>query len=369
MKDHKTVMEKRKPSTRNKGEPPAKREKRSSLSGKRGEEVVSITPKPQKLDFRPADFEQTAAGLPNKIKENKPLPTVEEPQPLNLPAEEYQSVYKSGVLAASLQRSRQKWLSEGIFEKYWTKPGKKKNQVDVANNPPTNSMVKAGQCRLMVEPHSFEITLYHIKGTAPVPLREQPRPHLQYGPPNGQFTPQSQPYPPRQPPPPIAQTTNPSSPSPYQPYQAHARTPTHTASSPATAQNGTAPGTPSSQSSVQPPQDPVIQMLASRASSDPTLKGLMRTVAQGNASPEDLHLFQSHINELNAIIEKRKQAEKAALGDPVASIHSLPSPSSMPRSTPHLSPASMLRQITPTFFQRSLQKPLRRPNRRSRTSV
>ncbi|PHH86814.1 hypothetical protein CDD83_9728 [Cordyceps sp. RAO-2017] len=60
--------------------------------------------------------------LPTSIQVGKPLPTVEDAQPVNLSSKDYQSISESGVLAESLSRSRQKWISEGLFEKYWTKP-------------------------------------------------------------------------------------------------------------------------------------------------------------------------------------------------------------------------------------------------------
>jgi len=43
--------------------------------------------------------------------------------------------------------------------------------------------------------------------------------------------------------------------------------------------------------------DPVISKLAARASTDPELKSLMKEVATGNASQEQLRIFQRHIDE------------------------------------------------------------------------
>ena len=49
--------------------------------------------------------------------------------------------------------------------------------------------------------------------------------------------------------------------------------------------------------------NPVIQMLAQRASADPNLKSLMKIVANGTASPDEVRTFQRHIDELNSIIK------------------------------------------------------------------
>src|SRR5690554_6169615 len=84
----------------------------------------------------------------------------------------------------SLRRSRQKWMTELIFEKYWTKPSKKKGAaIDNSKNPPRESMTKLGQVTITIEPHVFDATLYAIKDPKP-PAPPSSRPVLQYGPPN-----------------------------------------------------------------------------------------------------------------------------------------------------------------------------------------
>jgi hypothetical protein len=47
-------------------------------------------------------------------------------------------------------------------------------------------------------------------------------------------------------------------------------------------------------------------MLATRASSDPELKALMKEVATGKATQEQLKVFQKHIDELGAVIQAQK---------------------------------------------------------------
>lgn len=63
--------------------------------------------------------------------------------------------------------------------------------------------------------------------------------------------------------------------------------------------------------------DPVISMLANRASSDPELKALMKEVATGNATQDQLKVFQGHIDELTKIInEKKKKEEESSPAPP-----------------------------------------------------
>ncbi|EON97084.1 hypothetical protein UCRPA7_7413 [Phaeoacremonium minimum UCRPA7] len=141
--------------------------------------------------------------LPKSIQAGKPLPTVEDPQPADLPEKDYQSVQESGVLAESLSRSRQRWISEGIFEKYWSKPSKRKGVViEEPNNPSKDTMIKLGPVTITVEPHVFEATMFAVKDPKPPPPQPVFRPIMQYGPPNGTM-----------PPPPTPSTAN-STPAP-----------------------------------------------------------------------------------------------------------------------------------------------------------
>ncbi|KAI2463487.1 hypothetical protein F4781DRAFT_118837 [Annulohypoxylon bovei var. microspora] len=129
--------------------------------------------------------------LPKSIQAGHPLPTVEHPQPDDLLSKDYQSFQESGVVAESLSRSRQKWIHEGIFEKYWTKPTKRKGVVkEDPNNPPKDSMTKIGQVTITVEPHVLEATMYAVKDPKHAPTTNSTfRPIIQYGPPNGVMPP------------------------------------------------------------------------------------------------------------------------------------------------------------------------------------
>jgi hypothetical protein len=262
----------------------------------------------------------------------------------------------SGVLPDSLHRSRQKWLSEGIFEKYWTKPVKKKGVVEQpANNPSKDSMTKLGTCTITVEPHIFEASMFAIKDPnprPPIPPASQPmyRPIIQYGPPGGMMPPppptpplaQAKPVPPQPTPQPSPRSQDVhmknTSPAPAvanlpgpsngalpngHPPQATPSHPQHTpaATAPAAAPPPAAPGKST---------DPVIQMLAERAATDPDLKALMRIVANGEATPEELKKFQSHIDELTRI-QKARQAAAQASQPPAQP--PLPQPSVAPAPT------------------------------------
>ncbi|EFX05614.1 hypothetical protein CMQ_3683 [Grosmannia clavigera kw1407] len=165
--------------------------------------------------------QQSHSQLPKSIQTGKPLPTVEQAQPDNLLVTEYQSVNESGVLAESLSRSRQKWINEGIFEKYWAKPSKRRGvAVDDPKNPPKDSMVKLGQIVITVEPHVFEATMYGVKDPKPAAsLPPNVRPIIMYGPSRGSM------------PPPSSAVSTPPPPTPKKQSQSPAQTP---ASMPAT---------------------------------------------------------------------------------------------------------------------------------------
>lgn len=234
-------------------------------------------------------------------------------------------------MAESLERSRRKWVSEGIFEKFWTKPPKRRAKdppsQEELRNPPKECMTKIGQCTITIEPHAFDAIMYTVKDTtpkAPLPPPPQPlyRPIIQYGPPNGiipQHPPHQSPqmhnqYAPMQmvPQPPSVNGT-PQKP-PQSPAGPYGKSPVN---GQATPQSYPPPSTPH-QSPVPSPapaaksSDPVIQMLAERAATDPDLKALMRIVADGKATTDELKKFQAHIDELTEILKQREREASAA---------------------------------------------------------
>ena len=70
--------------------------------------------------------------------------------------------------------SAQNWFASTIFERYWTKPSKKKEKMmDMTKNPPKESMSMLGTCIIAIEPHIFEAKLYTIKDLGPIPVKTE----------------------------------------------------------------------------------------------------------------------------------------------------------------------------------------------------
>ncbi|KAM7207906.1 hypothetical protein V8F20_001700 [Naviculisporaceae sp. PSN 640] len=165
--------------------------KKRNITPQRSETPVPPPAEPTP-DPKTTPVEEAPPSLPKAISAGKPLPTVETPQPDDLSNKDYQSIAESGVLGESLSRSRSKWITEILFEKYWTKPIKKKGVLqEEPNNPPKESMTKLGQVTITLEPHVFEATMFAVKDPKPVPPPQptSQRPVLQYGPPNGVMPP------------------------------------------------------------------------------------------------------------------------------------------------------------------------------------
>ncbi|OAL19323.1 hypothetical protein AYO22_09867 [Fonsecaea multimorphosa] len=297
--------------------------------------------------------------LPTRIVANQPLPTTKQKQPSDLSVQEYQSIAESAILAASLHRSRMQWLYHGIFEKYWVKPVKRKGVIEAPpNNPDAKSMQRLGAATLTIEPHTFDVIFYTVRDpTAPSSYQRHANQHsvkhmAAPPPPPPAYTvyPPAGPYhlaQPLQPPPsaipspsasatprashppaPIRDAPPSTAPSPAQigPPPNQIKSEKDSGPSPATFPSKSPPmqpsheqpQTPRPESRPNPPPgprgsttDPVIQMLAARAASDPQLKELMKIVATSRASPEQLKEFQAHIDEFNEVI-RRQEAERVA---------------------------------------------------------
>ena len=319
------------------------------------------------------------------------------------------NVIWSGILAASIERSRQKWFVDGVFEKYWTKPTKKKDQAEV-QNPSKQSMTKLGGCQVIIEPHVFEATFYAIREVqytviTPSGSNVQPFPtpasvpygspysaidpplHHQAGPiapfPPGprlqKYIQNSQPqlppfkegfarFEPQGPLPPIPSTFGPSwnaTASPPRPppplLLQHERSRSPVQESPNHA-------------------DPVIQMLAARAAENDDLKSLMKIVASGTASPEELQTFQAQIDELTETvsqqnlhppppeypsIKQREDLDQPLLYDnarkvPRPPIHQLLAPAE---------PKSMPRYEEPVYYPQMAQTPKHPPQSSQRQDI
>ena len=282
-------------------------------------------------------------GLPTRLDEQQPLPTTHQANVAKLTPNDYQSIaerlvylliqrwafyadyHSSGVLLASLQRSRNEWLLDSVFERYWTKPSRKRLQSDL-RNPLKESMVRIGPCVLTIEPHVFEVTLYAIREpqaqTPQTPeSQSRQRSGLPYAPENPgsgrSYIPQGEPSPlntlssiPNQSLGQVKANARKGLHGDMRQYQAIPQQPSSASKPMVQPASEIFPSNVPKQSASQPPKqspDPVIQMLASRAATDNDLKGLMKTVASGNASSEELKVFQAHIDELTASLQSQTE--------------------------------------------------------------
>ena len=207
---------------------------------------------------------------------------------------------------------------------------KKKGQLESPNNPPKESMQKVGQCRITIEPHVFEATLFAVREwqapvNAGVPLSTGPN---QFDPSRQQLAgPVSNyPYPSLSSVQAQPQQSRMTYATPAPSFQIQGRPPTASPkqilppSQPAFIQT-VAPSDSMSanlipQSNAKPAQDPVIQMLAQRASTNAELKVLMKVVASGNATGNQLKIFQSHIDDLTAIVRHQKHLRSVSMAPP-----------------------------------------------------
>ncbi|KAL3426862.1 hypothetical protein PVAG01_00371 [Phlyctema vagabunda] len=294
-------------------------------------------------------------ALPKSLVPGKPLPAVGQPQGSNLSVKEYQSITESGVLHESLTRSRQKWIAEGVFEKYWTKPTKKKGEKELANNPGKDTMTKLGSCTITIEPHVFDAVMYAVKDPnaqkqlPAMPQQPMYRPIIQYGPPNGTMPPPQSPAPAAIPQAPQQYPTKQMTPQPQRyntpahnavPTPPNSSTPTTAALPNSSHANSHTPNnvsrvphntTPSpAPAPISKGTDPVIQMLAERAATDTDLKALMRIVANGDATAEQLKKFQAHIDELTKLTQARQAAAQQPRPQPPAPVKQYPPPRPAP---------------------------------------
>lgn len=335
------------------------------------------TPPPPREPTGPPTPVVVENPLPKSLVPGKPLPTLKDKQPDDLPDNEYQSFAESRVMAESIERSRHKWKIEGIFEKYWTKPVKRKAKdpppAQELRNPPKESMTKIGMCIITIEPHSFEAIMYGVKDTSvkSQPAASQPayRPIIQYGPPNGvvpQHAPSQQYNTPIKPPPmqiPSHQSSASGTPiktqSPagqYTPINSHQAPQLYPASAPPRQPPPPPPPQPAKSS------DPVIQMLAERAATDPDLKALMRIVADGKATTDQLKMFQSHIDELQEILRRREREAAEAQQARLKAQQSTPLPPQMvvPAAVARQQPIQQQRgPSTPQYLQTAPPQPIR----------
>ncbi|KAL8669467.1 MAG: hypothetical protein Q9168_005940 [Polycauliona sp. 1 TL-2023] len=385
------MSEKRKPTTRYQGQRPPKRRQLSSPSPPI---PAPKQPTPKQAADNPKE------DLPVKLKESQSLPTQADAQGSHLPDADFQSIAESGVLALSIQQSRQKWMADGIFDRYWTRPAKKK-AVSEPPNPAKETMAKLGVCSMIIEPHVFEAILYTVKETQSIFVPSHAPPPKPLGPANPVYNPyqdhktyqqQAQSsyshgiypqYHPQYPPnashptlPPFREGfgqfspvpgpsiyRNSDSPRPVEPNQSRGNAPP-----PNLPNNGSDPSVIDSEK----PTDPVIQMLATRAASDHNLKALMKVVASGHASQEQLRDFQNHIDELNNLIKSQKRSNPSSSDQdprpqppppPIQQPHAYSAPSrpSLLPQTPVPAPSSPYTPLPPISAQIKAEPPSQSP--------
>lgn len=185
-------------------------------------------------------------------------------------------------------------------------------------------MVKIGPCFMIIEPHVFEVILYAVKESqaqTPLPplIQSIQTPVAQYSQPNETTgrTPLLNDRQYAQNPSPTVRTNTDRSTTPHSLPGSNSITsnpqPPVGRSTP-TSQGPVGPNSEqhrsaASQSAVPPKSstDPVIQLLANRAATDYKLRDLMTIVASGNASPEELEVFQGHINDISASLRKKNE--------------------------------------------------------------
>ncbi|KAF4549705.1 Hypothetical protein D9617_20g027610 [Elsinoe fawcettii] len=278
-------------------------------------QIKQETPERESAPSTPAANEEVKpALLPNKIHDLKALPTLPSIQATDLKSDEYQSIENSKVLAASLDRTRQRWTSGEFFERYWVKTSGRKDapKPPPDGNPPKQWMKVSGPCTFIVEPMIYEAVVYISQEPEIAQAMKEKsmgyQSHQQYN----ASSPYGTPY--------GAQGATPGG------YQAPRPQPLPPASNgrPQHVQQQATP-TPAKQS-----PDPVIQLLASRAATDSNLKELMKIVATGSATPDQLKTFQGHIDELNAIVA----AQNLPPPPPVQAPAPLPPPPTPPRPNP-----------------------------------
>lgn len=326
------------------------------------------------VEKAPASPSPTVATIvvPTKIVEGQPLPTLKSPQPRNLSDGEYKSIKESAVLATALESSRLKWMNGAFFERFCgnakaTKTSKKHTPEEKLARDKDTSLRKElreiGHIQMTVEPHIFDVKLYikkaqaKVQGTGPQYYTQQSQPGA-YGRPqqvqDQHNTPHSSSYGVHPTPPPKAKPRAVS---------------THPQPAPAAPAPQAAP-------------DPVIQMLAQRASQDAELRAIMKIVAAGNGTTTQLEYFQRHINELTHILEesKKNQAKNAPSPSapqqtaPVPAVKATPTPTptaAPPTPSPAPAQAPAAAQPTPPPpkpYVQSPHQPIQQPPPRSQTA-
>jgi hypothetical protein len=241
-----------------------------------------------------------------------------------------------------------------MFEKYWSKATYKKKKDPADEKPSAKEarppMTKIGTCKMIAEPHTFDVTIFVVRDpNAPQPVGDRQF-VVQFGsapnqiskaPNTGTPTAMRRAMPPSMPVtptqhgsitlkpvyhPPLHYTQAPSivnttpalgaSSAPVQLRPTGAgHAPVSRLQAPVAQSRPTPPSPPSNRKPAAAPTvatDPVIQMLAQRATTDNALKQVMKIVASGKATPKQLDYFQGHIDELTKIVNDQAEEKRVA---------------------------------------------------------
>ncbi|KAF2812749.1 uncharacterized protein BDZ99DRAFT_497090 [Mytilinidion resinicola] len=74
---------------------------------------------------------------------------------------------------------------------------------------------------------------------------------------------------------------------------------------------------------AQPAPDPVVSMLARRATTNPELKSIMKLVAARRATPQQVEIFQGHVDELARWNEMRTASKPPSISLPLQALSSI----------------------------------------------
>lgn len=284
--------------------------------------------------------------LPTRLAANKPLPTLKQKPPADLSPDEYQSIAESAVLSASLHRSRMQWLVEGVFQKYWVKPVKRKGVVEAPpNNPDVKSMQKLGSATVTIEPHTFDAVFYTVRDpAAPQPYNRHPNQHT-----TKNMIPPRPPYGVYQ------------SPAPFQRLGPHAPVPTPTPTPPPHLAPGTQIRTPDSSSQPIPHLQPPVASPVPKPTPSQPIPAHQRNPLPGNVPPQN-----SDQGSIPSGSIKQEQAPQAGT-DPLRQ-SSLVAPSTSHTPSSAISPPEGPSTPDPTQTPVPTQRPNQPPGGRGSTT-
>ncbi|KAK9479281.1 hypothetical protein V1514DRAFT_356047, partial [Lipomyces japonicus] len=254
------------------------------------------------------------------------------------------SFFETGTIGVSLERSRRTWLTGCMFEKYWTRPQRGRKSADIQHNS-KEKMAKLGECKVQIGPHFFEWRLFTVRDDSYVPKEEpKPRPVASTSlPPTStalnmastSVSPHAVAQPVNQIPIPSATVNSSAAPAQTQNVTAtQTQSPsTHSQTSPTNAQSTTAipqvprlnsqaphanpqgfranmqthPHPPAPRPQVRTANDELVAKLHAMARADPNFDILLKAVASGNQTQEQMRRFHAYLNDYKGVLNNKSQ--------------------------------------------------------------